>query len=231
MKNIGIILAGGSGSRVGAKIAKQFITIEGKTILEHTIEKFVYHPLIDELAVVISEKEYENAKYIISRNNYSKKILLTIGGEMRYHSTLAALKLYTNERCNILIHDAARPLVTHRIITDVITALKDFHAVNVAIPATDTIIETDHTHNYIERIPNRHQVFLVQTPQGFDSQTLENAYKTALSDPEFITTDDCSVVKRYLPEEKIKIVEGDTSNIKLTYAEDIAWFEHMLKNN
>lgn len=229
MKNVSIILAGGSGKRVGRDVPKQFIEVAGKTILEHTAEKFDTHPLIDELTVVVSEKEIEHAQKLLLQKHFQKKLNIIIGGQERYHSTLSALEFYRNENCNLLIHDAARPLVTHRIISEVIESLKKYRAVNVAIPATDTIIETNATHTEIEQIPAREFLYLVQTPQGFHYQTLFLAYQKALQDSNFKTTDDCSVVKKYLPDEKIKIVKGDTRNIKVTYAEDITLLEFLLK--
>jgi len=100
----------------------------------------------------------------------------------------------------------------------------------VAIPATDTIIEVDPTHTYVSRIPDRNILYQVQTPQGFHNQTLQEAYALALKDPDFKTTDDCSVVKKYLPQEEIKIVKGEAYNMKFTYKEDIIILEQLLKN-
>ena len=140
------------------------------------------------------------------------------------------MKFYAGRPCNLLIHDAVRPLVTQRIIEEVITELQTYKAVNVAIPATDTIIEVDPTHAYVSRIPDRNILYQVQTPQGFHNQTLQEAYALALKDPDFKTTDDCSVVKKYLPQEEIKIVKGEACNMKFTYKEDIIILEQLLKN-
>lgn len=230
MKNVGIILAGGSGRRTGNNIPKQFLKIAGKTILEHTTEKFDSHPAIDEITIVVPEKELKLAQELFPNEKLHKKLNIITGGKERYHSTLSALKLYRNEACNLLIHDAARPFVTHRIISEVIEALQIYHAVNVAIPATDTIIETDLTHMEISRVPTREFLYMVQTPQGFYNQTLTLAYEKALQDPTFKTTDDCSVIKKYLPEEAIRIIKGDTRNLKITYAEDIALLEYLLQH-
>ena len=135
-----------------------------------------------------------------------------------------------NSAPSMLIHDAVRPLVSQRIIEEVITELQTYKAVNVAIPATDTIIEVDPTHAYVSRIPDRNILYQVQTPQGFHNQTLQEAYALALKDPDFKTTDDCSVVKKYLPQEEIKIVKGEACNMKFTYKEDIIILEQLLKN-
>lgn len=229
MKNIGVILAGGSGKRVGGDIPKQFLCVAGRTILEHTLERFDSHPQIDEIVVIVAEKEMDRTRKIISEGNFRKVKHIAAGGQERYHSTLAALHLYHDDDYQLLIHDAVRPMVTEKIISDVITALGTCNAVNVAIPATDTIIETDASHTFITNVPARDCLFLVQTPQGFRSRILASAYAKAMKDAEFVTTDDCSVVMKYLPEEKIKIVKGDTRNLKFTYAEDLALLEYLLK--
>ena len=210
MLNIAVILAGGSGQRAGGGIPKQFKKINDKTILEYSLEKFNSAPSIDEITVVIHPEWRQECE--------------------RYHSVLAALKFYAGRPCNLLIHDAVRPLVTRRIIEEVITELQTYKAVNVAIPATDTIIEVDPTHAYVSRIPDRNILYQVQTPQGFHNQTLQEAYALALKDPDFKTTDDCSVVKKYLPQEEIKIVKGEACNMKFTYKEDIIILEQLLKN-
>lgn len=229
MKNIGIILAGGSGKRVGSDTPKQFLCIAGKTILEHTLEKFDSHPQIDEIMVVVPKKELEKTRNIIENGDFTKVMYIVAGGKERYHSTLAALKLLPEEELNLLIHDAVRPMVSQEIISDVIAALKQYNAVNVAIPSTDTIIETDNSHSFVEKTPARDCLYLVQTPQGFHRRTLAEAYEKALEDPNFITTDDCSVVLKYLPQEKIKVVKGDPRNLKFTYAEDLYLLEYLLK--
>lgn len=227
-KNIAVILAGGSGQRMGSDVPKQFLRIGGKTILEHTLSVFQQHPDIDEIAVVCNPVYHSDIRQMAGENNFSKLLHFLPNGPERYHSTLSALHAFRDISCNLLIHDAVRPLVTARIIGEVINNLRDYQAVNVAIPATDTIIEVDESKTYITRIPDRERLFQVQTPQGFYNQTLWQAFERALQDPDFKTTDDCSVVKKYLPEEKIKLVEGDISNIKITWPEDLKYAEKIL---
>ncbi len=227
-KNIGVILAGGSGKRMGNIIPKQFLIIAGKTVLEHTLGVFENHPLIDEIALVIAPAHTEMSNRILQDHPFKKLVHILHGGQERYHSTLSALKAYAQTDCNILIHDAVRPLVDPRIISDVVGALQEVNAVNVAVPATDTIIEVDEKQEYIVQIPDRSRLFNVQTPQGFDRETLQRAFEKALKDPLFQTTDDCGVIKKYLPEEKIRLVHGNPRNIKLTWPEDIAFAEKWL---
>lgn len=228
MQNIAVILAGGSGKRAGGDMPKQFFKIADKTILEYSLEKFENNSLIDEIVVVGNLAYLEDIRRILHVRNLSKVKHILPGGQERYHSVLAALEIYKNTPCHLLIHDAVRPLVSQRIIDEVIRNLQTCKAVNVAIPVTDTIIEVDPTEAVITGIPDRSRLFQVQTPQGFDAQTLYNAYSKALDDPAFTTTDDCSVIRKYAPGEKIKIVKGENTNIKLTYPEDLFLLEHLL---
>ena len=150
------------------------------------------------------------------------------GGKERYASTLAALNVYKEEKCNLIIHDAVRLLVTPQIIEDVIEALENHKACTTAIPSTDTILQSDTSRQFVNNIPDRSTLFQVQTPQGFHSDILTKAYNKALTDPEFSSTDDCGVIQRYIPEIPIKITKGLPFNIKLTYKEDISIVEKLL---
>ena len=225
MKNIGVILAGGSGRRLGSELPKQFIVIAGKTVLAHTLHTFEKQKRIDEIIIVV-HKDYIGE--IVRLEGFQKVKHIVPGGKERYHSTLAALNVYKEEKCNLIIHDAVRLLVTSQIIDDVIKALESHEACTTAIPSTDTILQSDTSRQFVNSIPDRSTLFQVQTPQGFHSDILTEAYNKALTDPEFFSTDDCGVVKRYMPEIPIKITKGLPFNIKLTYKEDISIIEKLL---
>ena len=130
MLNIAVILAGGSGQRAGGCIPKQFKKINDKTILVYSLEKFNSAPSIDEITVVIHPEWRRECEHILSDCRISKVKHLLDGGKERYHSVLAALKFYAGRPCNLLIHDAVRPLVTQRIIEEVITELQTRHRYN-----------------------------------------------------------------------------------------------------
>lgn len=231
--NVAILLAGGSGRRMGGPEPKQFIQIAGKTILEHSIRAFHQHADIDEIVIVAHADYIDRISQIASP--YSKVCHIVSGGKERYHSTIAAIACYRNRLAadehqaaiNLLIHDAVRPLVSQRIISDCIAALRQYRAVDVAIPCTDTIVEVDAS-GAICRITPRSMLRNVQTPQCFRLETIAQAYEIGLKDPNFITTDDCGVVHRYLPQESIFVVDGDTTNIKVTYPEDLILAEKVL---
>lgn len=228
MKNIAVILAGGSGSRFGADMPKQFLTVAGKMIIEHTLDAFERHPQIDEIAIVSRADFVEEMCEMVKKDGYAKVSHVLTGGKERYHSSLAAIDAFRDDEDRLLIHDCVRPLVSERIISDCIAALDDYEAVDVAVATTDTIIELDEE-GKIARIPQRRLLRNVQTPQCFRRGTIARAFELALKDEAFFPTDDCSIVHRYLPSVAIKVVEGDTTNIKVTYKEDLEFVERMIK--
>jgi len=221
MQNIAIILSGGMGTRMGDTIPKQFFKVAGKTVIEHTVDAFEQNKNIDEIAIVINPLFVSTIENMQISNRWEKVKKILNGGEHRYESSLNAINAYSNlGDCNLIFHDAVRPLVTQRIIDDVVIALKSYNAVDVAIPATDTIIQTNDNGQFITNIPDRKYLQRSQTPQGFKLSVIAEAYKNALQDVNFMATDDCGIVLRYLPNEKIFIVRGEESNMKLTYKED-----------
>lgn len=217
-RNIAIILAGGVGSRLGMSTPKQFFKVAGKMVVEHTIDVFERNQHIDEIAIVSNPALVADFENIVLRNKWRKVKKILKGGAERYYSSLSAITAYQNEDANLIFHDAVRPLVSQRIIDDVVKALDTHRAVNVAVPSADTIIEVDG--DFITNIPDRSRLRRGQTPQAFDRQLISDAYDKALKDPNFRTTDDCGVVRTYLPEEPIFVVRGEESNMKLTYRED-----------
>ena len=221
MQNIAIILSGGIGSRMGDTIPKQFFKVAGKTVLEHTVDTFELNKNIDEIAIVINPLYISTLENMQISNKWIKVKKILNGGKERYESSLSAISAYSNlKECNFIFHDAVRPLVTQRIIDDVINALKSYNAVDVAIPATDTIIQTDSEGKLISNIPDRRFLQRGQTPQGFKLSIISKAYQIALRDLNFVATDDCGIVLKYLPNEKIYVVQGEESNMKLTHKED-----------
>lgn len=229
MKNIGIILAGGSGHRMGGDLPKQFLRVANKTILEHTISVFEQSEEIDEIYVV-SNPDFLYKTQDILKDKYPKVSHIIAGGKKRSDSTLAALAACGADDCNLVIHDAVRPLVSVHMISECILSLQTYAACTTAIPSTDTILVSDISRACIQDIPNRDFLYNVQTPQAFRKSVLTKAYKMALCDPQFGVTDDCGVVQKYLAEIPIRIIAGSTSNIKVTYPEDLVVIEKYLKD-
>ncbi|MDR2834875.1 MAG: 2-C-methyl-D-erythritol 4-phosphate cytidylyltransferase [Bacteroidales bacterium] len=224
MKNIAIILAAGSGSRFGDKIPKQFYSFAGKTVLEHSVDAYEKNENIDEIVIVVNCLYITKVKEFVKNNNWTKIKHILIGGNERYESSFVAIRTYSTENeCNMIFHDAVRPLVSQEIINNTIKALNVFNAVDTAIQITDTIVKANN--NIIEEIPERKYFYKSQTPQAFKLSTIKKAYKIFLDDNNFQATDDCGIIKKYLPKENIFIVEGQESNIKLTFKEDIFLME------
>lgn len=233
-KNVAVILAGGIGERFGLDIPKQFSKVAGKPVIAHTIDVFEKHSGIDEIAVVIHPSYVNYMETMILKSQWTKVKKLLCGGKERYESSLAAIRSYElegNGNINLIFHDAVRPLISSDIISEVVTALNDYNAVDVAIPAVDTIIKVDSDVREIAEIPDRRLMWQGQTPQGFALETITKAYRIALEDPTFRTTDDCGVVQRYLPEEPIYVVKGSVRNIKLTHIEDLYLLDKLFQLN
>lgn len=229
--NIAVVLAGGSGHRFGTAMPKQFLPLAGKTVIEHSVEAFEQCAAIDEIAVVMNADYLPQMQEIINRNGWKKVRKLLTGGAERHLSTLSAINAY--EGCsdiNLIFHDAARPAVSQRIVEEVVKALQGHSAVAVAIPSTDTVFEVTDTGEFITAIPSRSRLRCAQTPQAFHIDVIREAYRRALQDPDFTSTDDCGVLLKYCPEVPIFIVLGEVSNMKLTYPDDAVMLERALKS-
>lgn len=217
LKNYGIILASGTGSRYGADVPKQFVKIAGKTILEHTIDVFEKAEGIDDIIIVITPEYRTMAEEILLKNSYKKVSKLLNGGEIRKESSYIGISSIAEDEANVLIHDCARPFLTQKIIDNCIDALKTYDAVDVAIPSTDTIVKVDEN-NIIQSIPHREKLRRGQTPQCFKLSLIKKAHELSKNDKNF--TDDCGLIVKYNLAD-VFVVDGDVENIKVTYPSDI----------
>lgn len=229
MKNIAVVLAGGTGSRMGSSVPKQFLPLAGRAVIEYSVETFNNHPAIDEVAVVIHPDWKGEFETLVERNHWQKLTRIIDGGSERYMSSLNAIMAYIDEPddTNLLLHDAARPFVSPAIVDRVVSALLHHEAVGVAVPSTDTVwevhpdFEAVEVGRFVARIPERRLMWRAQTPQAFRLPLIRDAYQRALQDSQFRATDDCGVVRQYMPGIKIAVVEGEERNRKITYAEDM----------
>jgi 2-C-methyl-D-erythritol 4-phosphate cytidylyltransferase len=219
LRTVGVVLAGGVGTRVGLAIPKQLLKIAGKPIIEHTLAAFEATPEIDEIIVLMTPGYVDDVNAIVTSRGFRKVTAVLEGGVTRNDTTKLALDQLGTDECNVLFHDAVRPLVTGRIVRECVNALRNFDAVDVAIASADTIIVVDG--DVITDIPNRSRLRRGQTPQGFKLSTIRKAYELAWQDPDFAATDDCSVVLKYLPEVAIHVVEGSEHNMKVTDPVDL----------
>lgn len=213
-----ILLAGGSGERFGGELPKQFVKIAGKTIIEHTIDKMEHCKVIDSVILVVNDKYYEYMNDLILKNHFTKVKKVIVGGNTRQESSYAGLNACDEDTLNVLFHDAIRPFVSDRIMTDVINALETYEAVDVAVPCADTIIRVTED-RIIDSIPKRKYLMRGQTPQGFRLALIKTAYERYMKELDILVTDDCGIIAQYQLAD-IYVVEGEEQNIKITYKED-----------
>jgi ribitol-5-phosphate 2-dehydrogenase (NADP+) / D-ribitol-5-phosphate cytidylyltransferase len=220
LRTVGVVLAGGIGTRVGLSIPKQLLKIAGKPVIEHTLAAFEAAPEVDDVVVLMTPGYLDEINAIVAQRGFRKVSAVIEGGTTRNDSTRNALDHLGTDECNVLFHDAVRPLVSQRIIRECVNALRDYEAVDVGIPSADTIVVVD-ADEVITAIPDRSRLRRGQTPQGFRLSTIRRAYEIAWQDPDFTATDDCSVVLKYLPDVPIHMVEGSEHNMKVTAPVDL----------
>lgn len=220
MRNIAFVLAGGSGRRMGADVPKQFLPLAGREVIEYSIDVFDAHPAIDAVGVVVHADWMQHMQAVVQRNRWGKMMPLVTGGAERYMSSLAAIgSLGENDDVNILLHDAARPLIDAATVSRVMDTLAEHRAVAVAVPSVDTMLQV--ADGVVAAVPKRSTLWCAQTPQAFRLPVLRDAYRKALADPSFAATDDCGVVMRYRPDVAIHVVEGLPQNFKITHPDDM----------
>ena len=219
------ILAGGMGSRMGGTdTPKQFLTLGNKPVIIHTIEKFVINENIDKTIVLIPKNYINHTNNLIDEYiGDSDDIIVIEGGETRNDTLLNSIR-YIDENFGIdedsiiLTHDSVRPFVTHRIIEDNIEAAKRYGACDTVIPATDTIVESVNGKT-VESIPVRDYYYQGQTPQSFNIKKLFNLINSLTEEETNILTDACKIFT--LKDEDVYLVNGEVTNIKITYPYDL----------
>ena len=214
-----IIVAAGNSSRMGGKESKMFIDLLGKSVITRTADIFSSCSLINEIIVVCRDEDKEQ---IASSINTEKPLKFAKGGKTRQESVLNGIKC-ADEKCDYLvIHDGARPLVTEKEISDVLSDAVKYKAATLGTKVKDTIkISKD---GFIENTPDRDFLYAVQTPQVF----LKSLYiKAAEKFKDSGFTDDCKLIEEY--GEKVYITNGEYTNIKITTTDDIALAKAILK--
>ncbi|MDR0215256.1 MAG: bifunctional cytidylyltransferase/SDR family oxidoreductase [Comamonas sp.] len=229
-KKVAVILSGGSGSRFGGALPKQFTKLAGKAIIEYTIEEFERSSQIDEIFVVSQTQHIDRTWEIIKKNKWLKVKAVITGGKERFDSTYSALQALKEYEADtkILFHDAVRPLINQKIIRKCVEVLDDFDAVDVVIPSTDTLVEV-YDDGCISNIPNRSMMRRGQTPQGFSLGTIQKAYQKAIEANKHVFTCDCGVVRSMLPHTRVATVEGSERNMKVTQPIDLFIAEKFLQ--
>ena len=228
------IVAGGKGSRMGnSELPKQFMEICGKPVIVHTIEKFLLCSGID--AVIVGINPEWNSYMCELKAQYfpkSENLFVTDGGKDRNETILniissAKSALNVDENDIIVTHDAVRPFVTEKMIYDNIKALEKYDVCTTAIGATDTIISSE-SGNIITDFPVRSYMFQEQTPQTFRIGIFERVYNNTNENERQNITDACKLF--YLNNYTVGLVDGDVSNIKLTYPLDYEVAKMLMQN-
>jgi 2-C-methyl-D-erythritol 4-phosphate cytidylyltransferase len=226
VKTTAIIVAAGSGKRMGGPVRKQFMELDGKPILQHTLEKFQAAECVQEIILVVPQRDVKRLSVLAkSQWNISKIIRVVPGGRERHDSVWAGLSAVDPGVHIILIHDGVRPFVPPALIKKVITAAVKFGAAVVGVAPKETIKKCDAT--FVMETLQRQSLVVVQTPQAFRRDIVKAAYERAFADG-FFSTDDAALVERM--NHRVYIVDGDYSNLKITCPEDLAMAEAILKN-
>ena len=218
------ILAGGIGSRMGGTdTPKQFLTLGQKPVIIHTIEKFVINKNIDKIIVLTPKSYINHTNDLIEEYIQNDDVVVIEGGQTRNDTLLNSIKYIKenfgiDEDSIILTHDSVRPFVTHRIIEDNIEAANKYGACDTVIPATDTIVESVNGKT-IESIPVRDYYYQGQTPQTFNINKLYNLINSLTEDEANSLTDACKIFT--LKDEPVYLVDGEVTNIKITYPYDL----------
>lgn len=231
LKNAALIVASGRGSRIGGDVPKQYQNIGDAPILRHTIEKFITHGNIDAVLVVIHPDDIDLYEKTIDGLDQSKILPHTFGGTERQYSVTHGLKAISfRQPQNILIHDGARPFVSHKLIDDLISACDEYLGAIAAAPITDTIkMIRKKGDAYIDKTLDRELLWAAQTPQAFDFNEIMKAHaQVSQMGENKLFTDDAAIFE-YL-DIAVKLVESNNENIKITHPEDFAFANAKLKN-
>lgn len=225
MKTAAIILAAGSGKRMGAGQNKLFLTLRGKAVLQYTVEALQRSGQIDGLVLVTKSGEMEQVRQLIPQTAFDKILTYTTGGRERQDSVLCGLEALPDGYDRVLIHDGARPLVTEQLLTALLAAVRPDCGAVAAVPAKDTIKRAD-ADGMVQETLVRSQLWNVQTPQCFYTAPILRCYRQAQRDG-YQGTDDASIAERYGL--AVKLVLSYYENIKLTTPEDLDVAEVFLR--
>jgi 2-C-methyl-D-erythritol 4-phosphate cytidylyltransferase len=231
---IAVVPAAGIGSRMQSTVAKQYLTIGNKTVIEHTLDALLSHPQIQSVVVVLHPQDGTFASLRIAD---SPLVDVVIGGTERVDSVLNGLqhclsKMSSSSHSWVLVHDAARPCVTHSELNDLFSCENTCDGAILAVPVSDTIKRATQSHKSatfeIAETVDRAQLWQAQTPQFFPLQKLIDAIQLA-QDSEIKMTDEASAMEN--ANASIQLIEGRSTNIKITRPSDLALAAFYLSNN
>jgi 2-C-methyl-D-erythritol 4-phosphate cytidylyltransferase len=217
-KVFAIIPAAGSGTRIGGEIKKQFLPLKGKPIIVHTLQQFEHCSDIDEVAMAIPESAMSDMEAIVARYRLHKVNKMMMGGKKRQDSVNNVLNHLTLKDSDIvLVHDGVRPFIETKRIAHLLKVCKEYDTAVLAVQPKDTIRRSTGG-GFFDQTLDRTALWLVQTPQAFRAKLLVKAFEKARED-KFYSTDEAGLVERLGI--KVRIVEGNYDNIKITTHEDL----------
>ncbi|GAA6822821.1 D-ribitol-5-phosphate cytidylyltransferase [Staphylococcus sp. 18_1_E_LY] len=227
------ILAGGVGSRMGnVPLPKQFLDLDGKPILVHTVEKFLLTSEFDKIYIATPQKWISHTKDTLRKHDITdERVVVVQGGADRNETIMSIINAIEAENKItdedvIVTHDAVRPFLTRRIIKENIDEVIKHGAVDTVITATDTII-TSKDGEAIDSIPVRDEMYQGQTPQSFNINLLRDSYNALSEDDKKILTDACKIL--VVADKKVKLVLGELYNIKITTPYDLKVANSIIK--
>lgn len=232
MKNIAIVLAGGSGRRMGGDKPKQYMELEGKPLIYYSLKTFE-ESFVDAIVLVCKEGDEDFCKKeIVEKYGFKKIKAIVPGGKERYDSVYNGLK-ETEGYDYVFIHDGARPFVTEYVLERCLHYVEKYGAAVAAVRAKDTI-KIENGDGFVEQSPDRSLVWMMQTPQVFERNMIASCYdklkrdEKRLLDAGVYITDDTMVAKMYADADA-RLVESSYDNIKITTLEDMLIAEAILK--
>lgn len=224
MKCIAIIPSGGVGSRFNSPIPKQYVEVLGRELIAYTIDVFQRSPLVDEIIIPADESYFMLLNQIKGKYNFSKISRIVRGGIERQDSVYNGLTAKQFEENDlIIVHDAARPLLSDELLENAIESAKKHNSIVVAIKARDTLIKAD---DIVNGYVDRKNIYYAQTPQIFRYNILMDSFKLAIAE-NFVGTDESMLVKR--AKNNVKIVEGEFYNFKITTNTDLKLFKKYIQ--
>ena len=212
-----VIVAAGSGKRMGTTVSKQYLLLEGKEILAHTVEKFEKSKMIDEIILVVGQEKVSRISQMAAGHDSKKISAVAQGGAERQDSIWNGLMQTSPSVEIVLLHDGVRPFVTEEMIQASIQTAREMGACAVGVPVKDTIKVCGADDMTLET-PDRSRLWQIQTPQTFRRKVIFQAFEKARKDG-FVATDDTSVAEYAgFP---VKVIQGSYRNIKITTQEDL----------
>ncbi len=224
MKVAALIVAAGLSERLAAKTRKPFIKIGNKAILEYSLDIFIKFPAIKEIIIAVNKLDLDKTKKLCIKYKSIKSIKVICGGKKRTDSVYNALSNVDQENDYVLIHDAARPFITRKLIEQVLFNAGKYDAAVCGVKVTSTIKRSDKG-NFISNTIDRDNLWEIQTPQVFKKVLLAKAYKAIDLKKEH--TDDASLVE--VLSKRIKIVPTNKQNIKVTTPDDLLLAKSIIK--